>query len=183
MKSNIQIIGRLSFPQIWRPKAFAATQPGQQTSEPKYSATILIDKKTGAAKIEEIKAAMQSVAEEKWGVGKVPKSVKYCLHDGDEKSDTDGYGPEVMYISASSVKKIPVVDKDLTPLDESSGKPYAGCKALLLVNLWAQDNQFGKRVNAGLRAVQFIADGEAFGEGEVNVQKELKPIEDDTSLE
>ena len=183
MKNNLQIIGRLSFPQIWRPKSFAATQPGQAPSEPKFSASVLIDKATGAAKIAEIRAAMKAVAEEKWGVGKVPKNVKYCLHDGDEKSDMDGYGPSVMYVSSSSAKKIPVVDKDLTPLDESSGKPYAGCTALLLVNLWAQDNQFGKRINAGLRAVQFIKDGEAFGEGAVDVQKELKPIEDDTSLE
>jgi hypothetical protein len=108
----------------------------------------------------------------------VPKSVKLCLRDGAEKDETDGYGDEVMFVSASSAKRVPVVDRDLTPLMEENGKPYAGCYVNMSIRLWAQDNQFGKRVNAQLRAVQFVKDGEAFGNKPVDPQKEFKQIED-----
>ena len=33
------------------------------------------------------------------------------------------------------------------------------------IELWAQDNSFGKRVNASLRGVQFLKDGDAFAGG------------------
>jgi len=56
---------------------------------------------------------------------------------------------------------------------EENGKPYAGCYVNMSIRLWAQDNQFGKRVNAQLRAVQFVKDGEAFGDKPVDPQKEL----------
>ena len=35
------------------------------------------------------------------------------------------------------------------------------------VNVWAQDNKYGKRVNAQLLGVQFYADGDSFGGGAV----------------
>jgi hypothetical protein len=34
-----------------------------------------------------------------------------------------------------------------------------------VVELWAQDNQYGKRINASLGGVQFAKDGESFGGG------------------
>jgi len=45
--------------------------------------------------------------------------------------------------------------------------------------VWAQDNQYGKRINAKLRAVQFYKDGAPFGEGRIDVSKEFAPIPDD----
>ena len=176
---NIQLANvRLSFPNLFRPKAFSAPTPGQPASEPKFSATAILEKVQDAAQIKALQAGMKAIAEEKWGVGKVPKSVKLCLRDGVEKDETDGYGDEVMFVSASSAKRVPVVDRDLTPLMEENGKPYAGCYVNMSIRLWAQDNQFGKRVNAQLRAVQFVKDGEAFGDKPVDPQKEFKQIED-----
>ena len=172
---------RLSYPNLFRAKAFSAPQPGQPASKPKFSAVALIDKKTQAGLIKLVQDGQKSVAEEKWGVGKVPKAVKYCLRDGSEKDDTDGYGDGIMFLNASSDKPVPVVDCDLSALSEASGKPYAGCYVVMLIRLWAQDNQFGKRVNAALRVVQFAKDGEPFGEGAVNIEKELKPIDDEGS--
>jgi len=37
----------------------------------------------------------------------------------------------------------------------------------VLVRPWFQDNKFGKRINAGLSAVQFLRDDTAFGEGRI----------------
>ncbi|MFD1244790.1 ssDNA-binding protein [Paralysiella testudinis] len=59
-----------------------------------------------------------------------------------------------------------VLDKDAkTHLDSTSGKPYAGCYVNAKIDIWAQDSQYGKRINAGLSGVQFIRHGEAFGGG------------------
>lgn len=179
--SNLQIQNvRLSYPNLWKAKAM------EQGQEPKFSAAFILDKKLDAKQIAAIQAAMKVVAEEKWGAGKVPKGVKYCLRDGGEqgRADTDGYGPDKMFFNANSVKRIPVVDRNLAPLDEQSGKPYAGCFVNVSIKLWAQDNQYGKRVNAQLRAVQFVKDGPAFGEAPVDVSKEFTELpEDDSSLE
>lgn len=148
---------RLSFPALFKAKAF------EEGQEPKYSATALLDKKEHAADIKALQAKALAVAEEKWGKGKVPKGVKFCLRDGAEKPDMDGYGEAVMFFSAASPKRPAVVDKDLSPLDGATGKPYAGCYINIHVRLWAQDNKFGKRINAELKAVQFVKDGEPFG--------------------
>ena len=201
---NIQLANvRLSYPAIWKPKAFAAASPGEQTSEPKYQATALISKTTDPKSedfprvivdgkpqpdaVKALQAAIQAVAEEKWGKGKVPKAMNPCLHDGSEKDDTDGYGDGVVFIGASSKNRVPVIDRDLTPLTEESGRPYAGCYVNISIKLWAQDNQYGKRVNAQLRAIQFVRKGEPFGEAPVDVNKEFQALPDsgatDPSLE
>jgi len=56
-----------------------------------------------------------------------------------------------------------VVDRDRTPLVAADGKPYAGCYVTAIVELWPQDNQYGRRINATLSGVQFERDGDAFG--------------------
>ena len=51
-------------------------------------------------------------------------------------------------------------------LVESSGKPYSGCYVNAIIECWAQDNkEFGKRINFGLKGVQFLRDGDAFSGG------------------
>lgn len=161
---------RLSFPALFEPKAF-------QGGKPKFSAVFLLDKKTHALKIEEIKQAMDAVAKEKWPK-KLPSGLKLGLREGSEKEDMDGYGDGVMFFSASSQKKIPVVDCDLSPLGAGDSKPYAGCYVNATVNVWAQDNEFGKRVNFGLVAVQFSKNGEPFGAGAANPEEEFDKIEE-----
>lgn len=169
--SKIKLVNvRLSFPQLFEAKAF-------QGGTPKFSAVFLLDKKNHASKIAEIKAAMEACAKEKWPK-KLPPGLKYGLRDGSEKEDTDGYGEGVMFFSASSQKRIPVVDRDLSPLSAGDDRPYAGCYVNATVNVWAQDNEFGKRVNFGLVAVQFSKKGEPFGAGAANPEEEFEKIEE-----
>ncbi|MNP74169.1 hypothetical protein D3C76_1710040 [compost metagenome] len=35
----------------------------------------------------------------------------------------------------------------------------------MIVDIWAQDNSYGKRINAQLQGIQFVKDGEAFSGG------------------
>jgi hypothetical protein len=144
---------RLSFPQIWTPKSFA---PGQ---DPRFNANFLLDKDTQADQIKKIKEAMNAIAEEKWR-GKKPAGLKLCLGDGAEK-EYDGY-ENSMFISASTKVRPTIVDQRKNPLAEEDGKPYAGCYVNAAITLWAQDNQWGKRINASLDAIQFVREGDPF---------------------
>jgi hypothetical protein len=70
-----------------------------------------------------------------------------------------------MYVSAASKTRPLVLDSNKTPLTDEDGKPYGGCYVNASIEIWAQDNQFGKRINAQLRGIQFVKDGDAFGGG------------------
>lgn len=157
---------RLSYAELFKPKA---PEPGK---EPKFSASFLMNKTTNAADIKLIRDTAKKVALEKWGANQ-PKNLKICLRDGAEKADTDGYGDTTMFTSASSKTRPQVVDADkVTPIDPSSGKIFSGCYVHALIRLWAQDNEFGKKVNAELKAVMFCKTGKPFGEGAAPVDTE-----------
>lgn len=160
---------RLSFPAIWQPESVNG-------SEPRFAATFLLDKQQHASTIAEIRNTIIAAAEAKWGKGKVKwAGVKVCLRDGKEKPDLDGFGDGVNFISASSKVRVPVVDADPSiPLAESDNRPYAGCYVNAIISLWVQDNQFGKRVNAQLKGIQFVKDGEPFGEKAINPTEVFK---------
>lgn len=146
---------RLSFPSIFRRAVFS----GEET---KFEATFLLDKTEHADKIEEIEAAKDALVAERLKGAKL-KADKICLKDGDE-IDYDGYAGK-MSIKASSSKRPMAIGADKSPLTEDDGKLYAGCYVNAIIELWGQDNQYGKRVNANLLGVQFVKDGEPFGDG------------------
>jgi len=158
---------RLSFPALWKAKAI-------NDGAAKFSCSLLLNKESDAAQITAFRAAAKEVAIAQWPTG-IPKSVKNCIHEGSEK-DYDGYDETIMFVSASSNNRVPIVDIDRTPLAEADGKPYAGCFVNAVVRLWAQDNQFGKRVNAQLCGVQFVRDGESFGEKPFSVEDEFEDL-------
>jgi hypothetical protein len=87
---------------------------------------------------------------------------RVCYRSGDDKDQYDGFEGN-MYVSASNETR-PVV-RDTNGKDELSqidGKPYGGCYVYGTVDIWAQDNNYGKRINAKLRTVTFFRDGDAF---------------------
>jgi hypothetical protein len=57
------------------------------------------------------------------------------------------------------------LNKDKSPLTEADGVVYSGCYVNGIIDLWAQNNNYGKRINATLLGVQFAGDGEAFSSG------------------
>jgi len=160
---------RISYPNIFRPSAFA---PGQ---EEKFSATFIMEK--GSPVHKAMEEEIERVISDKWPK-KAPANLKVCLRDGDEK-DQDGFGPETMFINASSKKRPGVFDRDTSPLVEEDGKPYAGCYVNAQVSVWAQDNAYGKRINASLEGVQFFKDGDGFGGGGRSAQASDFAVLDD----
>lgn len=158
---------RLAFPKIWEPEQFGGT------GEPACSAAFLMDPATshGKANIEKLKAAISQAATEKWKdkAGAMVKTLQakgdLCLHDGAEKGEYDGFAG-MMFVSARNKSRPVVVDTDKTPLTQGDGKPYGGCYVNVSLDVWAQENKYGKRINAKLLAIQFKADGDAFSGGE-----------------
>lgn len=172
MKIKISNV-RLAFPQLFDAK----TVNGE--GKPAFSAALLLSR--ADAQVKAVHAAIDTVAKEKWGV-KAPDILKQmkagdktALHDGDLKSSFDGFAGN-LYISARNPLRPLVIGTDKAPLVASSGKPYAGCYVNASIELWAQDNQFGKRVNATLMGVQFLRDGESFTGGGVASEDDFDDV-------
>ena len=155
---------RLSFAQLFEAK----TVNGE--GKPAFSASFLIN--PNDPQVAMINAAIETVAKDKWGVKadaqlKVMRTAdKTCLHSGDLKANYDGF-EGMLYVSSRNTLRPLVIDVDKSPLVAEDGKPYSGCFVNASVELWAQDNNYGKRVNATLMGVQFFKDGESFSGGGV----------------
>tara|TARA_S200002703_G_scaffold127907_1_gene114587 strand:+ start:659 stop:1198 length:540 start_codon:yes stop_codon:yes gene_type:complete len=162
---------RLSFPSLFRKAEF-------QGNAGKYEATFLLNKKTHADTIAEIEKQIEQGVKDNFKGKKIPAD-KLCMKDGDE-FDYDGYAGHMSF-KASNNKRPLVIDKDKTPVTEDDERVYAGCYVNAVVELWYQDNQFGRRVNANLLGVQFYKDGEAFGDGVTASEDDFDAFDDDGS--
>ena len=168
MSGKIKLQGvRLSFPSLWRKAQFQ----GETT---KHEATFMLHKERDADKIAEIKKAIQAKIKEDLKGAKLP-SDKICLKDGDE-SGREEYENHFT-LKAANNKRPKVIDRDKSPLTEEDDKPYSGCYVNAVIDLWAQSNQYGKRVNANLLGVQFYKDGEPFESGVVADDDDFEEVE------
>lgn len=164
---------RLSFPKLFRAKAF------EEGQAPRFEATFLLDpsNEAHAETIAEIEEQSKAVLKEKFN-GKVPKGTKYCFGDGNEK-EYDGYEDRI-YIASANRTRPTVVNRDRSALAEEDGVIYAGCYVNATITLWPQDHpKGGKRVNANLLAVQFLKEGEAFGQKPVDAEEEFDVLGDE----
>lgn len=166
--SRVMLIGvRLAFPVLNKPEKF---DPSNEKQEPRYSATLLVDK-DDTEQVAKIDAAIRAAAAAKWGENKadaavkaLTASLKVAKQDGELKADKyDGFEGH-WAIAAHSKENAPprLLDRDKTELPRNSPKIYAGAYVNASVEFWAQDNQFGKRINAQIRGLQFHRDGDAF---------------------
>lgn len=160
---------RLSFPSLFQRSVFNG-------DEGKFEATFLLDKKEHAELISKIEAEIKNGIKENLKGAKV-HSDKLCLKDGDDQI-YDGYAG-TMSFKAGANKRPLIIDRDKSQLTEDDGKPYAGCYVNAQVSLWYQNNNYGKRVNANLLAVQFFKDGESFGNGETGSADDFDDFDDD----
>jgi hypothetical protein len=155
---------RLAFPNLWEPN----TVNGE--GKPRYSASLLMGQ--DHPQVEEIKRKIEALAKDKWRdkaasiLAGLYKTDKVALHDGDTKSQYDGFAGNMFVASAAQENAPPtVIDRDRSPLSQRSGRPYAGCYVNASLEFWAQDNGYGKRINCTLRGIQFYADGDSFSAG------------------
>lgn len=171
---------RLAFPALFE----AETVNGE--GDPAFSAALLME--PGHPAEAQLRAGFEQIGKEKWGakwpdIKKVmEKADKWCLHDGDLKSQYAGFEGN-LYVSARSKTRPLVIDRDRSPLTAADGKPYAGCYVNASIELWAQDNNYGKRINATLRGVQFYKDGDAFAGGAPADADEFDDIAEGTTAD
>lgn len=171
---------RLSFPNLFRPSA-AKGKDGQPQGEPVFSSAFILDKKANAADIKALEAAVALVKKEKWQ-GKPVNMKNKSIRDGAEKAATEGYGDAIVFISARNKRRPMVVDRNPTvPIVEGDPRLFAGCYVNAEVSAWAQDNQFGKGVNWSLNKVQYVREGDPFGEGQRPVEESFSNLEEDNS--
>jgi Protein of unknown function (DUF2815) len=156
---------RLSYPTLFTAKEI------QGSTKAKYSAAFILDKKKDVAQIKKLQEVIENILKE--NKIKVDPD-KRCLKDGASKPDS--YGDDVFFINASSDRRPQVVDRDRSPITESDDRVYGGCYVNAVINLWPQNNDFGKRVNASLEVVQFVKDGEPFGRKPVDVSTALPDL-------
>lgn len=157
---------RCSYPHLFVP------QEGDKPGDKSYSMTALLPKKTHKAAQELITKACRELLEENKAKFKKGERVALAadrkfLRDGDLSGKTEN---EAMFtISAREKKRPSVRNKDKSVIDSSeSDIIYGGCYVNVLIRPWFQDNDYGKRLNANLIAVQFVRDGEPFGEGRIS---------------
>lgn len=179
---------RISYTQnLFVPGVPKGSQPG---AEAKYSSSFVFAKEHPAVK--QIAEAVVAVAKAKWGEelvddgagGKQPKyqvvlrtlkaSDRLPVHDGDAK-ESEGYRGN-LYMNASNKLRPLVIDELKQPVDAASGKIYSGCFVNAVVEIWAMDNAFGKRVNASLLGVQKLRDGDRLSGGSVASADDFQPV-------
>ncbi len=165
---------RLSYPALFEAK-------GMEGSKPKFSAVFLLRKKEHKDTIARIEKLVERAALEKFGKKVTLKHT--VLHDGNEKEDKEGYGDEVMYLTAKSDTRPAVVDQKKVTVTAEDGKVYAGCYVNASIQLFAYKHPTGGNgVSASLRAVQFVKDGESFGAAPVNPDDEFEEVGADADL-
>lgn len=166
---------RLAFPELWEAK----TVNGE--GDPAFSASFLLPK--NHPQVKEIRDAEEAVGKEKFGAKwpQVKKEIqannRVVLKDGDAKSGYAGYEGN-LFISSRNKTRPTVIDRNRSPLTAADGKPYAGCFVNAIIELWAQDNNYGKRINASLSGVQFVKDGEPFSGGRPAAADEFDDLGD-----
>jgi hypothetical protein len=174
MKINLQNV-RGSYLNLFTMTAF-------KDSKPSYSGSFLLA--ADDPQVDMVNDAIDKVAEEKWGakskaiVAALRAKDMVCLHNGDNKADNDGYAG-MWYISARAYTKPLVIDRNpLVVVTQESGRIYSGCYVNVSLEIYAQDNDFGKRINAVLRGVQYFRAGDAFAGGAPAQPNEFSDLSD-----
>lgn len=156
---------RLSYPHLWKPYAGGKNDDGQPGKE-KYSCKGLIDLKTRKEDILKIRNAARAFSasqlKDKNGKGIVVPDEKLFIRNGSGSGKPEQEG--MWIISASEDTPPTVLGRGNVALTEKDGIIFAGCRVSLLIRMWAQDNKFGKRINANLLLVRFMAKDEPFSQ-------------------
>lgn len=138
--------------------------------EGKFGFVVLLDKERHAREIAGLKEDISAIIAQEFK-GKKIASDKRCLRDGDDGGDDFAAG--CWTLSANNDNPFFVWDRSIPNKQLTIDDPaqiYRGCRVRVKVRLWAQDNEWGQRVNAQAIAIQFRADDEAFGAGTVSAE-------------
>lgn len=133
-----------------------------------------------------LKDAELAVATEAWKANgaKVLASLeasKKAIRDGSKRVNKagdvyEGYEGNT-YVTAKSATRPLLVDQHRQPVAEEDGAIYSGCYVNAIVELYANTQPTKKGVFAGLKGVQFVKDGDAFGGGAPAAATEFDVVE------
>ncbi len=178
---------RLSFPHIAEPQVQKDNVTGKTRST--YNCDLILTPDNPAYK--EFMQRFAELATAKWkesaqaAMGQINANRKQrCYGAGEEKVDSKtfqvrgGYAGHV-FISASkqAERGMPqIIDDSGKQVDPANTmacqmiarKMYGGCYVNAAIKPWLQQNETGIGIRCDLVALQFAADGEAFGEGAVD---------------
>lgn len=159
---------RIAFPAIAEKQAIG-------DGEPAYGAKFIIVPSSPIVKV--LDDGMLAVAKEKWkekgeqifNFLKEEKKVAF-LHGPyvNKKTGVPYLGFENMFsLGSRNASTQPTVfdryGKAVVGKEEIKALIYSGCYVNAKIQLWAQDNSYGRRINASLLGVMFCKDGDAFG--------------------
>lgn len=166
---NVQI----AFPALAEPQAIG-------DGEPAYGGRFVIDP-ARTDLIKELDAAMAAEAKAKWKedgdavLAMLVEEGKVAFEKKPYRSKKTGKvyaGFENMYNLGARTpagKPRPTAfneyGKELTTKAEIEQTIYSGCEVTAKVEIWAQDNSYGRRINCSLLGVIYAGEGERFGGG------------------
>lgn len=148
-----------SYANIFTPRAV------NEGDEPKYSISLIFNKKTEAKQLAELRKMIEYVAAEKFGPAwkKIP-NFHIPIRDGDtDKPEHKEYANSV-FVNASSKRQPGIVNRHLQPV-MSDADAYSGCEYVAAVNVYAFDKKAKKGVALGLNNLLVWAKGEKLAGG------------------
>jgi len=160
---------RIAFPAIAEKQAIG-------DGEPAYGAKFIIDPKSPLVKVLDDGMLAVAKAMEKWKPNneqifnklRDDKKVSFIHTPYCNKNGVPYLGFEGMYSlgSRNASTQPTVFDKfgnQVQGVEQIKALIYSGCYVNAKIQLWAQDNTYGRRINASLLGVMFSRDGDAFG--------------------
>ena len=151
-------------------------------AEPKYSMVAILPKDTHEEAKKLLVDAIAALLKENKDA-KVAKDKRF-IRDGDdaEKEEYEG----AYTVSANELRKPKCRDRagELIELPEDIRELFkSGYWFNVLIRPWFQDNDYGRRVNAGLVGIQFVKKDKTFGEGEIDDSDAWDAVEGDDGMD
>lgn len=160
---------RCSYPHLHEAWAKNDVDPvsGKPTSR-KFSVTGLADQSTHKEFMQAMVKLINRLLTEK-KMGKIGSDKKF-IRNGDDAGADEAEGQWIVATSETAKRRPSLRDRRGSQVSPEDAEEmfYPGCYINLFFKPWAQDNDYGKRVNASLIAVQFVRDGERFGEAPID---------------
>lgn len=175
---------RLSFPHIAEPQRQVNEQTGKERIS--YNAEFLMPQDHPG--FQQFMQRFAALAADKWKehANTVMQMIQQdrrlrCFGRGEEKVNKktfapyDGYAGNV-YITSGRDQMPQIIQADGNAIDPANTmacqalarKMYGGCRVNAAIKPWLQENSYGRGVRCDLVAVQFAADDQPFGEGNVD---------------
>lgn len=160
----------MAFPAIAEPQSFGE-------GEPAYGAKFPIAIDSAHQKL--IEDAMKAEAKEVWK-DKADSVLQMLIEDGkvafvkkvyrSKKTGEPYQGFEgTHYLSARNAKNQPTVFNEYgDPVEGKANierQAFSGARVNASIEIWAQDNKWGRRINCSLRGIMLTGEGENFGGG------------------